>query len=83
MENLIAASMDFKIQDGVFRFKIAYDEKYSKFSPGLILEETYLKQLYTMDEIKWGDSCADADSPTLNRFWTKRKDARLSCIRSS
>ena len=59
---------------GAFAFKSAYDERYSKFSPGVLLE---LENIYvTLDNktmITWMDSCSVPEHPVLNRLWAERK----------
>ena len=59
---------------GAFAFKGAYDERYAKYSPGVLLD---LENIYvTLDNkqtITWMDSCATPDHPVLNRLWAERK----------
>ena len=58
---------------GNFTFKIAYDESYAKYSPGVLLELAYLERVL-MDCAKggWSDSCAAEDHPMINKLWRDR-----------
>jgi CelD/BcsL family acetyltransferase involved in cellulose biosynthesis len=63
--NLIAAP-------GSFAFKIAYDEAYSKFSPGVLLELENIRLFHEGSDAAWMDSCAAPDHPMINRLWRDR-----------
>jgi hypothetical protein len=54
---------------GSFAFKIAYDEAYAPYSPGLQLEIENIRRLHEMTETDWMDSCAIADHPVLSNLW--------------
>ena len=63
----IAARCAFAAPPGSFVFKIAYDEAYAKYSPGLLLEMEGIQRLHgALDgaaaPIEWLDSCAQPDS---------------------
>lgn len=57
---------------GGFSYKIAYDEAYARFSPGVLLERHALSLL---DEpgIDWIDSCAAPDHPMIDHLWADRR----------
>lgn len=42
---------------GSFGYKIAYREKYAKYSPGSLLEIESIRRVHEHPEIKWLDSC--------------------------
>ena len=65
--NLIAGS-------GSFAFKIAYDEAYARFCPGVLLELKNIRLLHGRTDIEWMDSCAEANHFMMNRLWTERRD---------
>jgi hypothetical protein len=58
---------------GSFAFRIAYAEKFSKYSPGLLLELENIRQLHSRPEIRWMDSCADPDNFMINHLWFHRR----------
>lgn len=59
---------------GSFEFKTAYDEAFSRYSPGVLLEVAYLRRALDDNEqaTRWTDSCAAADHPMINRIWRDR-----------
>lgn len=69
----IAASCDFLAGDGDFAFKIAYDEAYSRYSPGVQLEIENIQRLHARPEVSWMDSCAVRDHPMINRLCADRR----------
>jgi hypothetical protein len=64
--NLLASS-------GGFAFKIAFDERYSKYSPGVLLELDNIRRVCTSDRIEWFDSCAAPRHVMANRLWSERR----------
>jgi CelD/BcsL family acetyltransferase involved in cellulose biosynthesis len=70
----IAMKCNFLAGDGSFAFKIAYDEAYSKFSPGVLLELFNMRNLVEQcPQIRWMDSCAIPQHFMINRLWTDRR----------
>jgi CelD/BcsL family acetyltransferase involved in cellulose biosynthesis len=59
-----------------FAFKIAFDEKYHSFSPGVQLEFESLQHLVTIPGITSSDSCAVAGHQMIDRLWTERRLVR-------
>jgi hypothetical protein len=70
---LIADKCNFLAGEGSFAFKIAFDEEYARFSPGILLELENIRQLHARPEIRWMDSCADPDRVMINRLWPDRR----------
>ena len=68
----IAMLSTFLTPPGAFGFKTAFDEGYSPFSPGFLLEREFLTALRRFD-IDWCDSCAAADHSVMNRIWHERR----------
>ena len=74
----IAMLVNFLCPPGAFSFKTAFDERYSRFSPGVLLQRENLDILHE-PSIDWTDSCAAADHPMIERIWReKRSMVRLS-----
>ncbi|HEY5051982.1 MAG TPA: GNAT family N-acetyltransferase [Solirubrobacterales bacterium] len=65
--NLLAGS-------AIFFFKIAYDERWSKYSPGILLELEMLKLFHENSDVDFMDSCADANNAMINRLWPDRRE---------
>lgn len=71
----IAMKCNFLTADGSggFAFKIAFDEAYAEYSPGVLLEVEHVRRLHAMPSLEWMDSCAAADHPMISRLWPARR----------
>lgn len=69
----LALKCNFLTGDGGFAFKIAFDEAYRAFSPGFLLEIENVRRLHRRPDIRWMDSCADAEHAMINRLWPGRR----------
>jgi hypothetical protein len=58
---------------GAFAFKIAYKEKFRRFSPGLQLELETIRRLHLQRSIQWMDSCAAPNHAMINSLWAERR----------
>jgi CelD/BcsL family acetyltransferase involved in cellulose biosynthesis len=58
---------------GAFAFKIAYDEQFVRYSPGMQLELENVRRSHEMPGLAWMDSTADAEHFMINRLWTDRR----------
>lgn len=68
----IAQKFSFVSGRASFAFKIAFDEYYALFSPGMLLEVENIRRLHARPDIKWMDSCA-APIHFINRIWHDRR----------
>ena len=68
----IAMLANFLTAPGAFSFKTAFDEEYSRFSPGVLLQYENLA-LLERDGIIWCDSCAAQDHPMIDSLWSGRR----------
>lgn len=68
----IAMLANFLTPPGAFSFKTAFDERFARFSPGVLLQ---LENLALLDrcDIAWCDSCAAADHPMIERIWREHR----------
>jgi hypothetical protein len=69
----IAMKCNFLSQSGAFAFKIAFDENFARYSPGVLLELENMQRINAMPKIEWMDSCAVSEHFMINRLWTKRR----------
>ncbi len=60
-------------EGGGYAFKMAYDESYRRFAPGVLLILELIRQLHGRENFTWLDSCASADHELANRLWQDRK----------
>jgi len=73
-DTVAAMKCNFLAVPGSFAFKIAYDETYAKYSPGLLLELFNAKwMLLECPQLTWMDSCADPGQAMIERLWTERR----------
>jgi CelD/BcsL family acetyltransferase involved in cellulose biosynthesis len=68
----IAMLANFLTPPGAFSFKTAFDEGYSRYSPGVLLQIENLA-LLERDGIDWCDSCAAQDHPMIDSLWSGRR----------
>ena len=68
----IAMKCNLRAGTGAVAFKIAYDEAYARFSPGVLLEIEHLERLHTAGAPIWMDSGAAPDHPMISHLWRDR-----------
>jgi CelD/BcsL family acetyltransferase involved in cellulose biosynthesis len=68
----IAMLVNFPTPPGAFSFKIAIDEDFARFSPGVLIQIENLAVLGNPD-IAWTDSCAVEDHAMINSLWRERR----------
>lgn len=69
----IALKVNFLSGEGSFAYKIAYDEAYAKYSPGVLLELENIAWLHQQPGVRWMDSCAKPEHFMINRLWRERR----------
>lgn len=57
---------------GGFAFKTTFDERFARFSPGVLLQIDNLRVLGRPD-LGWMDSCAAPDHPMIDHLWAERR----------
>jgi hypothetical protein len=76
----IAMKCNLLTESGSFAFKIAYNESFHRYSPGVLLELMQIRWLHADSTREWMDSCADPDHFMLNRLWLDRKPLRTLVV---
>lgn len=56
----------------LFNFKVAFDEAYRRFAPGIQLEVDSMAVFRSARDEQLFDSCADPENELLNRLWPDR-----------
>lgn len=69
----IACKVNFLAGGGAFGFKIAFDEAWARYSPGVLLELENVRRVHAHGVVGWMDSCADPHHPMANRLWSGRR----------
>jgi CelD/BcsL family acetyltransferase involved in cellulose biosynthesis len=74
----IAMLANFITPPGAYSYKTTFDEAYSRYSPGVLLQCENL-MLLDRDNIDWTDSCAAEGHPMIDHIWRERRTiGRLS-----
>jgi CelD/BcsL family acetyltransferase involved in cellulose biosynthesis len=71
-DRAIAMKCNLRAGAGALAFKIAYDEEFAKFSPGVLLEMEHVRRLHERGAPAWVDSGAAAEHPMINHLWRDR-----------
>lgn len=70
----IAMVVTFIEQGEGFSFKIAHDEAFARYSPGVLIEVEMLKHLLDREpDFRFCDSCARPDHPMIGGLWRDRR----------
>jgi CelD/BcsL family acetyltransferase involved in cellulose biosynthesis len=69
----VAMLFSFRAGAGIFTFKIAYDETFAKYSPGVQVMLGVLGHLHHDSRFAWIDSCAESDHAMVNRLFRDRR----------
>ncbi len=69
----ISMIVNFIGSGAAYSFKIAHDESYARYSPGVMLEIEMMKALEGNTDLAFIDSCAKADHPMINSLWRDRR----------
>ena len=72
-QQAIALKLNFTSGNGGFTFKIAYDEAYRRYSPGVQLELENVEWFHGQNGLEWMDSCARPDHFMIGRLWKHRR----------
>lgn len=59
---------------GSFAMKIAYDESFARYSPGVQLELENIARLHQRTDVAWMDSCASPNRWMVNHLWGDRRE---------
>jgi CelD/BcsL family acetyltransferase involved in cellulose biosynthesis len=68
----IAATIMLRSGRCAWFWKIAYDEEFARFSPGVMLSAVLTSELVEDTAVVRTDSCATADHPMIDHLWRER-----------
>jgi CelD/BcsL family acetyltransferase involved in cellulose biosynthesis len=71
-DRAIAAAITLRSREYGWFWKIAYDEAWAQFSPGVLLALELTEKLLRDDGLAHVDSCATANHPMIDRLWDER-----------
>ncbi len=69
----IAMLINFRTPPASWSFKIAYDERLARYSPGVMIEVDNLIRVLADPAVDWMDSCAVEEHPMINSLWAERR----------
>lgn len=69
----IAMLVNFRLGKGAFSYKIAFDERFARFSPGILIEMDALRAALSDPTLEWADSCAAPNHPMIDGIWAERR----------
>jgi CelD/BcsL family acetyltransferase involved in cellulose biosynthesis len=70
----IASVIGFVENNILYTIKICFDEAYSRFSPGVMLELALTKSALDNHKFAMVDSCAKPDHAMINHIWGERRE---------
>lgn len=70
---VIASAVNFQSGAVSYAFKIAYNEDYARYSPGVMIEIEIMRALEGAPSLAFIDSCAQAEHPMIDRLWRERR----------
>ncbi|HBK93039.1 MAG TPA: CelD-like protein [Parvularcula sp.] len=70
----IAAAVNFSGGGVAYSFKIAYDEEFARYSPGVMIEIEIMRALEGDASVSTIDSCAKVEHPMIDRLWRERRE---------
>ena len=68
----IAAAITLRSVDTAWFWKIAYDEAFARYSPGVMLTVALTEELAEDPTLARADSCATADHPMIDHIWREQ-----------
>ncbi|HKR18508.1 MAG TPA: GNAT family N-acetyltransferase [Stellaceae bacterium] len=69
----IAQLCNFLCRNGSFAFKVAFDEAYARYSPGVLLELENIAEVHRHGWIRWMDSCSSPGPALTKQIWLDRR----------
>jgi hypothetical protein len=69
----IAMKCNLRSGAGAVAYKIAYDEDFARYSPGVLLELEHARRLHEPGAPAWMDSGAAPDHPMIDHLWRDRR----------
>jgi hypothetical protein len=59
--------------EGMFLMKISFDERFSRFGPGVLLQMSALQYFHWLTDAEWIDTCTSAGNALLLRLYPDRR----------
>jgi CelD/BcsL family acetyltransferase involved in cellulose biosynthesis len=72
-EETVAMQCNLRAGSTLFALKVAYDERWARFSPGILLEREAMMLFHDDPQLDLMDACAGPNNGTINRLWPDRR----------
>ncbi|MBI1262471.1 MAG: GNAT family N-acetyltransferase [Rhizobiales bacterium] len=79
----IAMLASFRAGEGLYTFKIGFDEAWGKYSPGALLMMKVIDPFLRDPRTAWVDSCAIPNHPMIDHIWAERRLMRSLIVGTS
>jgi CelD/BcsL family acetyltransferase involved in cellulose biosynthesis len=79
-DQTLAMQCNLSSGDTLFCFRVAYDERYRRFAPGIQLEVDSMRLFQGERTEKVLDTCATPDNQFLNRLWPDRRRSTIMVV---
>ena len=76
----VAVKLNLVANESAFAFKIAFDEDFARFSPGVLLELDNVRAAHEMTGLRVMDSCAAPNRFMINHLWPDRREMQTVFI---
>jgi hypothetical protein len=76
----VALKCNLRAGEGAFVFKIAYDEGFGKYSPGMLLEVDNIRRMHATRAVRWMDSCANPHSRHFGEVCSDRRAIETTLV---
>jgi CelD/BcsL family acetyltransferase involved in cellulose biosynthesis len=70
---VVAMQCNISADDALFNFKVAFDERFRRYAPGIQLELEAIRIFEESRDERLLDSCAEPDNELINRLWRDRQ----------
>ena len=77
----VAIQVNLIAGDTIYGIKIAYDEQWAAYSPGIQLEVEMVAAFHERSDARLVDSCAAPNNVTFNRLWPDRRELATYILR--
>lgn len=71
-DQMVAMEILIRAGDGWFELFTAYDERFAKYSPGILLQRELFKYVFTHSDAEWMDSCTYEGNETMEFLYPDR-----------
>ena len=59
--------------EGLFQYKICYDERYARYGPGALMQIACMEYVHTATDASWMDTCTYRDNEMFLRLYADRR----------